>query len=232
MNKKLLDEIAETIRGECPAWRGNTGLPTNAFSQRRYSGMSALILLHESMRRQYTSRWWATYKQWAWVQCKVKSRPDNVPEGEWGVKLIRLDEEEGKRVAKPFLVFNGMQIFGADATKWKQPFTVHTLSEYNQVAGEAIRLTKAPVSRLADLIGWFRKDVADGDAFEALVAEIGRCYLESELCLPHDEDMTEYRKYRGEWLENMSNWAYLISAVRGAEKVVDSILGRKDREGE
>jgi antirestriction protein ArdC len=221
MNKnQLVDLVAEGIRWEAPFWR-TCGLPTNVFSQRRYGGMNAVRLAVERISLSYTSDWWGTYKQWMWVQCRVKARPDDVQSGQWGVRIIRYEH-----AASLHTVFNAAQVLGVDSQKWKSPFTILDRSEYNRVEADLIARTKTGVKTLAELV---RGHVTPATDFESLVSEIGLCYLESELSLPHDPDMTEYRRCRVAWLDNMRQ-DYLSKAVYAAEQIVDRILERKVRE--
>lgn len=215
MNKALIDDVAEAIRGDCPPWRV-TEIPTNAFTNRRYGGMSYLILSIEMMRRKISSKWWATYKQWVWLRCKIKARPDDVPEGAWGVKLIRYEEKNERKVAKPFVLFSGTQVYGADAAKWKSAFTTADNPEYNQGVREALKV-----------------QATANPAFDALVREISRCQIESEFSVPHDPDMAEYRKYQSEWMGRVYQDDFLLRAVKTAEQLVDAVTKRNDkREGE
>lgn len=72
-----------------------------------------------------------------------------------------------------------------------------------------------------------------------LVAEIATGYLETELNLPHDTDMTNHDKWLPVWLENIEqNPKYLFDAAAQAARAVDYVLGftrsqeREDAESE
>jgi antirestriction protein ArdC len=70
-------------------------------------------------------------------------------------------------------------------------------------------------------IGW----TGSADMGE-LIAEIGTGYLESELGLPHDQDMTNHNKWVGIWVANIeSNPKYLFDAAAQAARAVDYVLG-------
>jgi antirestriction protein ArdC len=59
-----------------------------------------------------------------------------------------------------------------------------------------------------------------------LIAEIGTGYLESELGLPHDQDMTNHNKWLPTWVENIEkNPKYLFDAAAQAARAVDYVLG-------
>ena len=70
-------------------------------------------------------------------------------------------------------------------------------------------------------IGW-NKPVDQGE----LMAEIVMGYMESELGLPHDKDMTNHEKWVDVWIENIEkNPVYLFEAAAYAARSVDWILG-------
>lgn len=95
-------EIRERVTGEIVAalqqgtlpWRKpwsdleNGGFPTNAVSKKLYRGINPWILQFASQRRNFTSKFWATYNQWAGIGCQVMKRPSDVPSGSWGTKII------------------------------------------------------------------------------------------------------------------------------------------------
>lgn len=59
-----------------------------------------------------------------------------------------------------------------------------------------------------------------------LIAEIGTGYLESELGIPHDQDLTNHNKWLPVWVENIEkNPKYLFDAAAQAARAVDYVLG-------
>lgn len=59
-----------------------------------------------------------------------------------------------------------------------------------------------------------------------LIAEIATGYLESELDLPHDTDMTNHDQWLPTWIDNIEkNPKYLFDSAAQASRVVDYILG-------
>lgn len=70
-------------------------------------------------------------------------------------------------------------------------------------------------------VGW-----TGSDHLGELIAEIGTGYLESELGLPHDKDMTNHNKWVAVWIENIEkNPKYLFDAAAQAARTVDYVLG-------
>jgi antirestriction protein ArdC len=110
--KIILDEMKADRQPWQGPWAPGRGFCTNAFSKLPYSGSNILLLNISSKKNNFTSNYWATYKQWTWLNCKIKERPDNIPEGGWGTKIF----------SKPTLfsfVFNADQVYGPDAAQWK-----------------------------------------------------------------------------------------------------------------
>ena len=91
ITKAIVDSLKS---GGIPPWRRpwgispNSGFPTNCISKRRYSGVNVLLLRLAAMRHGLTSKYWATFNQWTEMGGRIQRRPDNVPPGEWGTKII------------------------------------------------------------------------------------------------------------------------------------------------
>jgi len=84
----------ETLKqGGLPPWRSpwkpnkNSGFPMNA-KGRKYRGVNILLLQAAAMRHGFTSKWWATYRQWQEMGGQVMRRPNDVPSGCWGTTII------------------------------------------------------------------------------------------------------------------------------------------------
>ena len=72
----------------------------------------------------------------------------------------------------------------------------------------------------ADKLNW-----SGSYAMGELIAEIGSCYLESALQIPHCEDMTNHHKYLKSWLEELQNDPKKIfEASRHASEIADYVL--------
>jgi antirestriction protein ArdC len=71
-------------------WRAleNTGLPTNVVSERCYSGVNVLLLQLVAQARGYQSKWWGTFNQWQSLGCHVRKRPDPIPAGQYGTRIV------------------------------------------------------------------------------------------------------------------------------------------------
>jgi len=66
---------------------------------------------------------------------------------------------------------------------------------------------------------------ADLEAMGELIAEIGTCYLETELQIPHSDDMTNHHKYIQTWLRVLlGDPRRIFEASHQATKAVDFLL--------
>lgn len=254
--EKTVDFIAESMRAGTPPWRKPwPGFPTNSFTNKSYSGINSLLLDAVAIQRLYPSRFWATYKQWGWLGCNVRKRPDNISEGQWAVKIHLLD-------GKTAWVLNAAQVFGLEAEKWNKTenFDPHydcaerlfetTNVQWNWGTSEQPQYRRPPhddicmplleqfsdkvqliASQFHELIHWseWRTGWSGDDVQGELVAEIATGMLETEFGLPHCSDLTNHHKYLQHWLEKMGeNPHYLLEAIAQANKAVGFVLQRKN----
>src|SRR4051812_42961166 len=102
LRQRITDEITEGLRAGTPPWKrpwasGDTGLPANIVSRRAYSGINVFALWALARERSYTSRYWGTYQQWAQLGGQVRRRPDDIPQGGWGCRIVYFKEVSRKR---------------------------------------------------------------------------------------------------------------------------------------
>lgn len=133
IRQTITNAIVESLKsGGIPPWRRpwgvspNSGFPTNCVSRRRYSGVNVLLLRLAAMRHGFSSKYWMTFNQTRDLGGRVQRRPDNVPPGEWGTKIIFFtrvtktevdpitgeDTEESFPILKTFCVYNVDQCDG------------------------------------------------------------------------------------------------------------------------
>ena len=129
----VTDRIITALEAGTVPWRRprrndpESGPPMNVASGDRYNGINILLLNLAAFDRGYTSRWWGTFNQWKDLGAHVIKRPDHVPPGHWGTKILLfkpvrkavLDEGgdevvTGYRLLKQYTVFNREQVEGAD----------------------------------------------------------------------------------------------------------------------
>ena len=100
IQQQITDRILEGLRNGVIPWRkpwstdSNSGSPANAISRRPYTGINPILLDLVSISRGYTSRYWATYQQWATLGCQVQKRPANIEPGEWGTSIVLYKQVE------------------------------------------------------------------------------------------------------------------------------------------
>lgn len=124
-----------------PPWR--TDVHSNALTKKRYESVNALQLSAVASRRGFKSRLWATYKQWGQLGLNVKRRPDTMPEGEWGTKIVvwrpfTKNVDKGDIVSierfslmKPVVLFNADQVFGREIAQYRINETTYSTDYSN-----------------------------------------------------------------------------------------------------
>lgn len=132
---ELRQQITATIleyleKGTAP-WRRPwstdqcSGPPTNAMTNKRYTGVNPLLLQIATEKHGFTSNYWATYRQWQEMGFQVMKRPDHIQRGQWGTNIVFCkpftksivndageSHETGKE--KAFYVLKSHTVFSAD----------------------------------------------------------------------------------------------------------------------
>jgi len=134
IRQQITAKIISALENNVMPWRRpwkqskNTGRPANVVSKRPYSGINPLLLELDSMKKGFSSKWFATFNQWRSLGCCVMKRPDNVEPGAWGTSVILFrpfektttdpktgEEKDGKFfLMRTFCVFNADQVQGAE----------------------------------------------------------------------------------------------------------------------
>jgi antirestriction protein ArdC len=129
LRQRITTEIITALSaGGLPPWQqpwsadpNASGPPANAVSGRGYTGVNVLMLQLHRRRHGLRSRFYATFRQWEALGCRVRPRPDGVPPGRWGctvvycrpVKAVR-DTGDGERREDEYLLLRHYTVFGAD----------------------------------------------------------------------------------------------------------------------
>jgi antirestriction protein ArdC len=139
IRQRVTTQIIEALQRGVAPWRKpwlaaeNAGFPSNVASKKRYSGINPLLLQLAARERGFRSQWWATYQQWQNLGGQVVKRPNHVPPGQWGTKIVffkpvttmKRTKEGEKEVTFPLLreytVFNADQVEGADQYRVRPP---------------------------------------------------------------------------------------------------------------
>jgi len=95
LRKTITDKVVtalkdgKTLPWRCP-WIGhpNSGLPTNILSNKRYRGINVLLLHLHQLHFGLKSKFFGTFNQWRRLAAHVKTRPKDVPPGQWGCQVI------------------------------------------------------------------------------------------------------------------------------------------------
>lgn len=284
---KITDQIIEALtKGGLPPWRmpwrsdPNAGFPMNVVSKHKYQGINPLLLQLANMRHGFTSKWWATFKQWDELGAKVLRRPNDVKPGEWGTTIVFWKPleivEEGENgqelkktifILKTYVVFNADQVEGSNHLRCGSVPACDSVS-YDE-ADRAIAATGAEIRHggnqafysrkqdyiqvpcreqfsapeyyetiLHELTHWTehpsRLDWHQADrpyAMGELIAEMGSCFLATELNIPNADTLPNHASYLQSWLREMkSDPKYIFEASKHASKSSDFILSFSRKE--
>ena len=264
----LSKRVVDAIKNGRPPWRSNNrGLPTNAHTNKKYTGINPLVLDAVTDDRNYRSKYWATYHQWQLLGCQVPKKEVGIQIVNWQPFIKTHDKGniismEKFHLLQKYPVFNADQCFGNTIGRYlilkenvKTP-DYPKVQEIVKATGAKIRhhvnvefprydrmpldrIMLPPKQRFIDpsqywsavlhelahyserRIGWL-KPLHQGELF----AEIVSGYMESELEIPHDPDMTHHNKWVDVWVyEIEKDPKYLFEAAAFAAKSVDWILG-------
>lgn len=223
IRERISNEIVAALEKGVSPWRrpwsstSNGGLPINAVSARRYSGVNVLLLQLHQMRLAHfgvRSKHYATFNQWRDLGCKVKARPHDVPSGRWGCNIIYCrpvkkveQEESGEERKSEYLLLRNYTVFCADQVEGaaaerlqvKPSVTVNTFIDFAP-AERALAATGADI-RLGGDKAFYRCPSADGDG--------------DFIAVPHKHEFDEEKEYyatllhevAGHWTEHRLGWS-------------------------
>ncbi|QDT91752.1 ArdC family protein [Gimesia algae] len=158
IRQNICQQIVDALKsGNTLPWRqpwsndSNVGLPTNAMSTNRYSGVNPILLEISRMRQGFQSKWWGTYKQ-------IQQLGANVKRGEKGTAITfyknipvknkkTADEESEKTIPllRTYHVFNVEQTDGLDQLRVGQGDSTTDIGDYHQEADALIDATEADI---------------------------------------------------------------------------------------
>jgi antirestriction protein ArdC len=166
IRERVTNEILRALEKGVIPWQKpwnratNVGLPTNVASKRRYSGVNPLLLDLTALERGFQSKWWGTFNQWKSLGGCVKKRPADVPQGQWGTKIIfyksitRVEQDANGNekettfpMLREFVVFNAEQVEGVEGFG-VEVSTVQAVPDF-EPAEEVIRATGADIRHVA-----------------------------------------------------------------------------------
>jgi len=291
IREQVTAKIIAALEKDLLPWRrmwasNNAGQHSNALTKKAYRGVNPLLLEVHAVEHGFTSKWWATYRQWQQLGCNVTRRPDHVQPGQWGatiavyIPIVKKaedpdedeDEEETIWILKKFTLFNADQVVGAAAQQYQVVETVGDIQPDYEPAEQLIQATGAeihfggdrafyrlptpeaswPNHRDGDFIqvppkscfvngafyptilhelahwsevrvGWDREKSTY--AMGELIAEMGACFLATELGVPNGEPLENHAAYVKSWLSAMKDAPnYIFKASRQASKVCDYLL--------
>lgn len=176
ITNELIDSIQENdLLPWRKPWRShpNSGRPMNAKTRSAYQGINPVLLDLHAQKFGFSSRYWATYKQWESLGCKVQRRPADVPRGQWGRSLVyfkpiqkrvvnrETSEEEIDEflLMKTFAVFNAEQVAGSQAWRLEEDDS-HEVPSF-EPADQLIESTGARIDHRGDR-AFYRRPAPEG----------------------------------------------------------------------
>ena len=158
IRQNISQQIVDALNsGDTLPWRQpwsndpNVGLPRNAVSANRYSGVNPILLEISRMRQGFQSKWWGTYKQ-------IQQLGANVKRGEKGTAITfykkipvkdqkTTDEERDKTVPllRTYHVFNVEQTDGLDHLRIGYGDSTTDMDNHHQEADALIDATEAEI---------------------------------------------------------------------------------------
>ncbi|QDT24380.1 ArdC family protein [Gimesia chilikensis] len=159
IRQNISQQIVDALKsGNTLPWRQpwsndlNVGLPRNAVSANRYSGVNPILLEISRMRQGFQSKWWGTYKQ-------IQQLGANVKRGEKGTAITfyknipvknqktTAGEEPEKTVPllRTYHVFNVEQTDGLDHLRIGHGDSTTDMEDSHDEADELIDATEADI---------------------------------------------------------------------------------------
>lgn len=130
ITQKIIAALENDVLPWVRPWRisANAGHAANIQSRKNYRGINPLRLDLHAMRHGFTSRWWGTINQWNALGGTIKRRPDDVPPGQWGAKIVyfapikkkTVDKNTGEEDEDRFFVMKSYSVFNAEQTNLDQ----------------------------------------------------------------------------------------------------------------
>jgi antirestriction protein ArdC len=138
IRRQITDQIVNVLKsGSLPPWRKpwrsdpNSGFPRNVISGQRYRGINPLLLELASTRHGFTSKYWATFRQWDQLGCRVMARPHDVAPGSWGQHIVfwkpitkSETDDDGEETEEQFFILKQYCVFNADQVSGAERFRI------------------------------------------------------------------------------------------------------------
>jgi antirestriction protein ArdC len=136
IRKQITEQIVQAMEHGVKPWRRpwtvspNAGRPNNVVSRQPYNGINPLLLELHRLEHGFSSKWYATYRQWERLDCQVMKRPDHVEKGRWGCQIVfykpvtkrHVDPATGQEEEDRFFVMRTWTVFSADQVEGAEEF--------------------------------------------------------------------------------------------------------------
>ena len=159
-------------KGGLPPWRkrwvpdNNAGSPCNFVSKKSYTGCNILLLNASAATHEFDSRWFGTFKQFKEAGATVKRRPEHIPEGKWGTRIVYVEpvkrkktDDVGVEQDDTFLILKSYVVFNLDQVEAEHldhlrvghsPITDEQMDQRYENAATAINAVPADIRHGGD----------------------------------------------------------------------------------
>jgi antirestriction protein ArdC len=213
IRSKITETILEAVtKGGLPPWRmpwasnpNGRGLPTNAATGRKYTGINPLVLQCAARRHGFRSKFWGTFNQWKELGCSVMTRPSHVAPGGWGTTAVfykpivktETDKKTGDEkerafpLLRTFTLFCADQVHGAERWQVKDEPVNEAFIDF-EPAEIAIKATGADIRHGGDR-ACYRRPTENGDG--------------DFIMLPHKFLFEVEKEYYATALHELAHWS-------------------------
>lgn len=117
IRSSIAKRITNSLKEDKIPWRyGKCGIPTNAITGAKYTGINPIILNSVAEKYDFNSRYWGTKKQWQQADAKVLKQPASIAKEDHGVNIINWQEntkEIDYGTVETFLTLRTFEVFNA-----------------------------------------------------------------------------------------------------------------------
>lgn len=167
LRQYITNQIVEALEKGTAPWRRpwttdkNSGAPANAVSGKSYTGVNPLLLQLASNKHGFTSRYWATFKQWSDLGGQVMKRPSHIPPGQFGTSIVfcrpvtkTTENENGEEkedrywTMRSYTVFNIDQVLGTEVDRFRvgtTPVESFEVEERFELAEQVVTASAADI---------------------------------------------------------------------------------------
>lgn len=226
------------------------GFPTNALTNKKYSGVNPILLQISAHRNKFDSAYWGSLQTWVGAQCRIPFGQEPTL-----IFICQEFEQNDKTFKKPSTkrVYNADQAYGMTLGNFMQPKVL--TNDYSKVQSilakaDVVLVEGATPSYYDGTItmpprNYFKNDAQYWSAYlhelchhwelkvgftanapqRELVAEIATGYLEGILEFEHCADRENHDKYLDQWFdEAKKDYKFFLHSASVASRIVYDLM--------